>query len=622
MNTVTNTAQFCMSSPVHTVLSTQSLSTAQALLLRYGHTALCVVDGSGGLVGVVTRRDVEVALRHGLALMPVHTCMGAPVKAITPTASLSEMRSQMVTYDLGRLPVVSEGDLVGIVTRSDLLRQMGATAGQEQYSSGCDLAEPPSLDVLYAQLKSRIAAIWPALMLIADTAKAQGWTVYLVGGAVRDLLLNCLGRSYPLTDIDLVVDGAETGAGATLAEIIESTYPQVTAQVYGEFQTATLTWPTDAEGTATGEFSAIASTTSGSPQTAFSIDIVTARTEYYAYPAANPKVEVSTIHQDLYRRDFTINAIALRLEAETTEGTDASTGRLLDFFGGWEDLQRGRMRVIHPNSFIEDPTRIFRAVRFAVRLGFEIEARTEELISYAVQSGIYAKLQASERKIPALQSRLAAELKYVLSSDQWVQSLTELNRLGALVCVHRDMTISPATWRQLQRMARWQPKFAADQPLWLLLLSLLIAQLPATECDPCAERPRDRVTATLNLGLPTQQRLKNLHQWEATLLEQLPQAQRPSQVFDCLRSYGQFELLLIAARHPYTLGPHIWHHIVHLSRMLPLINGATLKRLGYQPGPQFRKILTAVRQRTLDGDLHTAQSAEDYVIKTYPRSAD
>ncbi|MEM9149558.1 MAG: CBS domain-containing protein [Cyanobacteria bacterium P01_F01_bin.3] len=594
-------AKSCMSSPVRTVAPTTLISDAQKYLLRYGHTALCVVDASNALVGMLSRRDVEVAIRHGLGHVPVHICMGVPVKTAEPETPLAEIQSLMLTYDIGRIPIILDGSLVGIVTRSDVLRQLSGVRGESHSLSNIvssDRRAVPAVDVLYAQLKARIKTVWPALMLIADAANEKGWTVYLVGGAVRDLLLNCLGQSHALTDIDLVVDGAQAGAGSALAEIIESSYPQVTAQVYGEFQSATLRWVTD--------------------DATFSIDIVTARTEFYAYPAANPEVDVATIHQDLYRRDFTVNAMALRLVPESTiESGDKAVsqmGRLLDFFGGWIDLERGHIRVIHPNSFIEDPTRIFRAVRFAVRLGFVIEERSEQLIRYAVSSGIYAQLQAGDCKIPALQSRLTTELESVLSSEQWSIMLAELDRLGALACIHRDVVISTVLWRQLRRMARWQPKFAPEQPRWLLLLSLLIVQLPPNECI--------RVATTLNLSSHSQQRFKHFHSIESDLLAQLPLAQRPSQVFNCLKSHGQFELLLIAARHPYTLGPHIWHYIAQLSRMSPLINGATLKRLGYQPSSQFREILAAVHQQTLDGELHTAQSAEDYVTKTYPRSED
>ncbi|MEO1791932.1 MAG: CBS domain-containing protein [Cyanobacteria bacterium J06629_19] len=602
-------AQSCMSSPAHTVPLSATVNAAGDQLRRYGHTALCVVDATGTLAGIISRRDVEVAIRHGLGHMPTATCMGAPVKSIDPQMPLATVQSLMATYDIGRLPVLSQGALVGIITRSDLLRHLSTADSQQLLSPissispraqhGEQTSQPlPSVAELYEHLQTRIAPIWPALMLLADVAEEKGWRLYLVGGAVRDLLLNALGESYPLTDIDLVVDGAQSGTGGLLAEAIQARYPQVAARVYGEFQTATLTWPIDAA-------------------TDFSIDIATARTEYYPYPAANPEVEVSTLHQDLYRRDFTINALALRLSrdlvGESAENSH-TTGQLLDFFGGWIDLQQCCVRVIHPNSFIEDPTRIFRGVRFALRLGFSLSPRTEQLIRYAVDSDAYERMRNSPQKVPALQSRLTTELQYLLSLDDWAQALAEIERVGGLATVHPSLTISPVLWQQLQRIVQWQPRFASSSPRWLLLLSILIAALPSPECH--------RVAITLNLEADSQYRLKYLHQWEATLLTQLSQEPPPSRIFECLQPYGEFELLLIAARNPYTLAPHIWHYIVHLSRMLPLINGGTLKRLGYRPGPQFREMLTAVHRHTLDGDIDTAQAAEDYIIETYPLEFD
>ncbi|MGC1217070.1 MAG: CBS domain-containing protein [Phormidesmis sp.] len=582
-------AQSCMSSPVRTVTHTATLSAAQQILLRYGHTGLCVIDSAEQLVGMLSRRDVDVAIRHGLEDAAVFTCMSAPVKTISPDTSLLEMRSLMATYDIGRLPVTVAGSLIGIVTRSDLLRQAQRPQQRRQPSATPSV---PACDRLYQQLVKRSGAIWPALQQIAEAAEKNGWALYLVGGAVRDLLLSERGQVYPLTDIDLVVDGAIPGAGVALAKTIQSSDPQVDLQVYGEFQTAALTWQIGFE-----------SNKEEDTLLPFAIDIATARTEFYPYPAANPEVESSTIHQDLYRRDFTINAMALRLSGE-------HAGELLDFFGGQSDLQQRQIRVIHPNSFIEDPTRIFRAVRFAVRLDFELEAHTQKLVRYAVHSGLYAHIQIDQKKVPALQSRLKTELEYLLASDRWEQALSQLDNLDALACLHPSMKMTPMRWQQMRRLARWQAKFAPDHPRWLLLLMLLLAQL-----EPIVG---DRVAARLNLDSQNQSQLQQVHQWEPRLVSQLPKAQKPSQIYDCLHRCGLVELLLIASLHPYTLGPQIWHYIVQLSRMPTLINGDTLKRLGYRPSPQFREILAAVHRLSLDGKLDTSAAAQTYVLFHYP----
>jgi tRNA nucleotidyltransferase (CCA-adding enzyme) len=413
-----------------------------------------------------------------------------------------------------------------------------------------------------------------------------------------------------------VVDGAGAGAGMALAEAVQARYPQVSVQVHGQFQTAALVWHS-AETLASG-FRADQSSDrpSDQPSEPLLIDIATARTEFYPYPAANPEVEASTIRQDLYRRDFTINAMAIRLNRRREdEPGGAQPGQLLDYFGGWIDLQQGCVRVLHANSLIEDPTRIFRAVRFAVRLGFTIEPQTEQFIRYAINSGIYAQTQASKDKTPALQTRLKAELKYLLSDDQWAASLLQISRLGALACLHSTLEMTPALWRQLRRMGRWLNKFDVKylgnaQPRWLMLLGLMIAQL---------EPPlRDRVATHLDLGSQSQRLLKNLHIWEEDLLKQLPKAKRASQRYRLLQAYECSELLMMGDRHPYTLGPPIWHYIVQLSHQSPLITGATLKRLGYKPGPQFRDILNAVNMLALDGEIITAQEAEAYVLDHYP----
>ncbi|MEL7331207.1 MAG: CBS domain-containing protein [Cyanobacteria bacterium J06560_2] len=594
--------QSSMSAPVRTLLVSAKLTDAQEILHQSGHTVLCVINGENKLVGMLSRWDVDVALRHGLADSHVRTCMVWPVRAISPQNTLFEAHALMKTYGIGRLPVVSSsGDLAGIITRSDLLRRMPvpmqSSVSQLPIEPLVDSAAVPDAAALYQQLAQRSGPIWPLLTSIAEVAEEKGWAIYAVGGAVRDLLLSHMGYPYPLTDIDLVVDGveAEAGAGVLLAQSIQDKYPQVALKVFGEFQTAELTWPVSAQN-ADGK---------STPKTlsALSIDIATARTEFYPYSAANPVVASSTIHQDLYRRDFTINAMALRLNGD-------GRGQLLDFFGGWLALQQRHVRVIHPNSFIEDPTRIFRAVRFAVRLGFALDDYTEQLVYCAVGSGIYSRLQATGQKVPALQSRLLAELQKNLISPLWQQALMRLNQLGAFACLHPEMSIAPDLWQQLGRMVRWQPKFLPDYPCWRLLLVLLIAQLPSEQ--------RKGVAIALNLDAQSQHQLANLHQWESALLVQLPTADRPSQIYECLHSRSLTEQLLIVARHPYTLGPQIWHYIVHLSRMPPLINGGTLKRLGYPPGPAYREILAAVHQLTLDGELNTSEAAVAYVLANYP----
>ncbi|MBE9068443.1 CBS domain-containing protein [Leptolyngbya cf. ectocarpi LEGE 11479] len=595
------TAQEIMSSPVRTIRPATTIADAQRILLRYGHSGLCVANEAGKLQGIISRRDIDLALHHGFGHAPVKGYMTLTLKTIAPCTPLNEIQALMVTYDVGRLPVVDHDELVGIVTRTDVLRQMYPTQSRDN-----DAAVPLKTDV-YGRLQTSLQAyptalesgeLWTLLTQIAVAAQQRGWHLYVVGGAVRDLLLAPDGTAISLKDIDLVVDSFRSpvveGAGVVLAQQLQKQYPNAQIQVHGEFQTAALIWRTRAG------------------HAPLMIDIATARTEFYPYPAANPEVEPSSIRQDLYRRDFTINAMAIRL-------TSPQPGLLLDFFGGYLDIQQRQVRVLHANSFIEDPTRIFRAVRFAVRLGFVIAPQTETFIRYAVDSGIYADLQTqqTQRRLPALQTRLKTELSYIFQTDSWAQSLGLLDKLGALSCLHPSLSIDADLWRQLHRVGRWQQRFMEEVgedigvAPWLLRLEVLLARVEV----------RSQIATNLQLPLGSIQRLQQLAPIEAHLSDTLQQTAqpRPSFIYQTLILYDLPLLLLISVRHPQTIGTYIWQYITQLIHVHLPIDGHHLKRLGYEPGPLYRQILTALTHAILDGDITTAAaSAEAYLNRHYP----
>jgi tRNA nucleotidyltransferase (CCA-adding enzyme) len=351
----------------------------------------------------------------------------------------------------------------------------------------------------------------------AKLAMARGWQLYLVGGAVRDLILDHLNAGnnavdladyLQLTDLDFVVDGfdrvADEAAGVELAKELNEIYPKARLEIHGKFQTAALQWEKD------DIFDSLW------------VDIATARTEFYPYPAANPEVEASSIQQDLYRRDFTINALALCLSG-------SQAGKVLDFFSGMEDLINRNICVLHANSFIEDPTRIYRATRFATRLNFQIESRTRDYIKYAIDSNIYDRIMNSNRKVPALQTRLKAELKYMLEKDYWFAALCQLNQLNALTCLSPELTLNRRTivrlrysnfilqeWQEMQD--RLPPSRRNEKiPLsWQFRLEILLNSLSPSE--------RDRVAKNLQLPEETSERMKNLESFlkEFNSLEPIP----------------------------------------------------------------------------------------------------
>ena len=588
------TARDLMSSPVRTIRPDTTIEQAQRILFRYGHSGLSVVEATGELVGVISRRDLDLALHHGFSHAPVKGYMTRNLKTITPETTLPEIESLMVTYDVGRLPVLDDRELIGIVTRTDVLRQLHQN---REESEANDHQTPALTSCLLPTLKNRLAEpIWQLLSEIANEAQDRGWNLYLVGGGVRDLLLTEDGEPLLLQDIDLVVDGfhraADDQAGVTLANTIQQQYPQSRLSVHGEFQTAALLWHKDPI------FGNLW------------LDIATARTEFYPYPAANPEVEASSIRQDLYRRDFTINALAVRLTSPR-KGEFSRKGDLLDFFGGLIDLRSRKIKVLHANSFIEDPTRIYRAVRFAVRLQFTIEPQTEEYIRYAIDSGVYQRLRLGDQGAPALTTRLRAELKYILQADYWKPALKLLADLGALRCLDQDLQLTPQLWWQIRCVSRWLRYLDPENQLqhWLIRLEVLICSLPA--------KTREIVAINLQLPKDSIQRVKQLDRVEIEVIKKLPYCHLPSEIYQLLRPYKYVGLILLGVRSSQEIRSVIWQYLTKLSQVQPILNGNDLKELGYKPSPLYKQMLDDLLAVTLDGKISNPTEAKAFIKEKY-----
>lgn len=585
------TATDLMSSPVRTIRPYTTIEEAQRILLRYGHSGLFVVNREGELRGVISRRDIDLALHHGFSHAPVKGYMTKNVQVIHPETSLNDIEGLMVNNDIGRLPVIGDNELLGIVTRTDVLRYLHQT--RQNINNSIKEENSPLLSCLSPSLAKHLhPPIWKLLQQAATYAQSQGWHLYLVGGGVRDLLLMEKSETLCLQDIDLVVDGfhrnAITEAGVKLAEALQSFYPQVRLSIHGEFQTAALLWHKDEN------------------LDSLWLDIATARTEFYPYPAANPEVESSSIRQDLYRRDFTINALAIRL-------TNPHGGELLDFFGGLQDLRSHYIRVLHSNSFIEDPTRIFRAVRFAVRLNFTIESQTREYINYAISCGVYERVSLEKISIPALTTRLKAELTYILEAKYWKPALKLLDEVGALTCLHSRCQLTSELWWQIRCLDRWLKYYNLDQqnqkiPSWLLRLEIILASF------------EEGVKVAENLQLPKDsiERLKYLSRNNEKIKNTLPFYQNISEKVEFLATYQPVTLLLIAVKNNKQIRNTIWNYLMHWVKIKSPLNGKDLLDLGYKPGRQYKEMLTKVQALFLDGKIKNEKEAKDFIRKNYP----
>jgi tRNA nucleotidyltransferase (CCA-adding enzyme) len=340
-------------SPRPLVLSPDtSVERAAQLMQRYGYEGFPVVE-DGKVRGLLTRRAVDRALSHRLNLS-ASSLMESGEVTVYPHDPVEQLRRVMTDSGWGQVPVVDpeNGMVIGIVTRTDLLKTMTDAApiqGRQNLAPRLETALSPT----------RLAL----LKMVAAKGHEEHAAVYIVGGFVRDLLL-----SRPSPDFDVVVEGDAIHLGNTLSKCFGGRLI-----AHNRFGTAKWTINEIRD-------PLVEALSDGKPLAANdlpdSLDLISARTEFYDYPTALPTVERSSIKLDLHRRDFTINTMALRLDGR-------HYGELYDYWGGLRDLRGGMVRVLHSLSFVDDPTRMMRAVRFEQRFSFQIEERTRQLMGEA-----------------------------------------------------------------------------------------------------------------------------------------------------------------------------------------------------------------------------------------------
>ncbi len=551
--------QSLMSVGVETIRADDRVKTAHERMIRTGHEGYPVVDAQGRLVGLVTRRGVDRAMNHGLGRLPVSQIMDAGAVTVSPSDSIEVLQQRMMRSGWGQIPVVDEhGQLLGIVTRTDLIKRWGQTEDETRR------------DAIMARLRRALAPeTWRLLEVVAQQAQAQRVGLYLVGGFVRDLLLD-----IPNHDIDLVTEGEAL-------ELVRGLQAAYGGDVRSHAQFGTAKWLLNAEvATNLG----LDPEANGLPR---AIDFVSSRREFYEEPTALPTVQRSSIKLDLYRRDFTINTLAIRL-------APAPPGELLDFYGGEQDLQAGIIRVLHSLSFVDDPTRMLRAVRLEQRLGFTIEPRTEELIRSAL--GLLDRVSGD---------RIRHEFALILAEQEPLRALARLERLGILAQIHPDLRIDD--W---VRAAFYAIRYARENPPWpslvkfdnwmLSTFALLTSRLPEAELEQLGRR------------LQFSRVYLNHLQDARTTIAKLPLLDGPlpaSEVVRILEPVGEVGWLVGWAAAP---SAQVRANIERFARqwrfVKPTIRGSEIERLtGLKPGPIYGELLGELRRAWLDGTIATPE---------------
>lgn len=557
------TAKDIMTTPVKTVTPDATIQQVEEIMARYGHSGLVVVDETG-IKGVFSRRDLDKVKKNELADLPVKGYMTRKVITIAPMTPISEVQRLMVTHDIGRLPVVDEGgQLLGLVTRTDLLKVLYGeriSVRQDHYYGGSLVKVNPQQYNLQHRLSQSEPVLYELFCQIRSLSQELGMRAYLVGGFVRDLFLQRVSE-----DLDLVVEGDGIQFARALHEVLGGKL-----DFHPEFGTANLV-------------------TNG-----FVIDIVTARIEYYEYPAALPHVEPGLLKQDLYRRDFTINTLAISL-------TRDNFGWLIDFFGGKNDLEQGVIRGLHSFTFIDDPTRILRGLKFAVRFGFTIEEDTDRLIHQAVAHKVFGDVKGP---------RLWEELKTLLLEGKDVQTFQYLEDYGILAQIANGLKLNEIQWAQLERVEQVVRLLKDGCPKverWMLLLMVILADL--------LPEVADQLLTHWNLGVECRSRIQFTREPVEVLKERLSRTHlRNSELYSLLAPLHCEELMYLLLRSDSQL---ILDRVLDFNQRLRgievEITGKDMIELGFSPGPSFKEAITKVKEAKLNGIVKNRLEEIEYV---------
>ena len=536
------------------VLSPETpVAEAAKLMQRFGYEGYPIVE-KGKVVGLLNRRTVDRAISHNLNLKAA-SLMDAGEVTISPTDSLPSLQKRMTNSGWGQIPVVDAGEVIGIVTRTDLLKTLTPDlprASENNLATRLESAlTPERLDLIHK---------------IAEVAAEQHVALYLVGGFVRDLILN-----RPSLDFDIVVEGDAIALAHALAE-------KYGGRVTDHSRFGTAKWFLK------GSKLQVESLKVANENLPIFLDFITARKEFYARPSALPTVSRGSIKLDLHRRDFTINTLALRLDGR-------HYGELHDHWGGLADLERGLVRVLHSLSFIDDPTRMLRAIRFEQRFGFELGVRTRQLMDEA--HSLLTKLTGQ---------RIRHELDLILDEPRAVEMFSRLAALDLLPAIspvlvpdpelaaRLDVALNfppPSLLGEIPTIAHLNKRRALGYLAWLLPLSVKDLRVLCKRLHFHAAL-EDALFAARSLcdDLPTLLDAKP-SQWTRRLEGIPPLALYAASLCDI----------------DDDLRENIQEYLAKWRNIHPTISGDDLQARGLRPSPRYKEILSQLRAAWIDGEV-------------------
>jgi tRNA nucleotidyltransferase (CCA-adding enzyme) len=562
-------ARHLMSSPAISVDLEVSCEEANHLLTRYNINALLVTaktDGREELRGYITRQVIEKALFHKLGGVAVREYMTTEVASVDPEGDLQEIQKKIIESKQRILPVMEAGRIAGVITRTDLFNILvgqGRPEAAETTEPLRDAFPPRTRNVtkfMQERLSPRLMGI---LREIGEAASSLNYGAYVVGGCVRDLFLYRGDE-----DMDIVIEGDGIAFAKRFARISGARIHS-----HEKFGTAVIIYPDGLK-----------------------IDVASARMEYYKFPAALPVVEMSSIKLDLYRRDFTINTLTIQVNPDRF-------GILIDFFNAQKDIKEKSIRVLHNLSFVEDPTRVFRAIRFEQRFGFAIGRLTAGLIQNAVNMDFFRELSGR---------RVFNELQLILQEENPAAAVSRLNDFGLLKVIHPALVCDKsmlALLNAVRQVLSWYDLLFLDESYmkWAVYFLALIHRCEKKQVQAICQRFElaPRLTRLFVDGRArTQDCLYDLGR-------NLPAAN--STVYHRLAGLRtELILFMMAAADQDKVKKAISLYFTNLRRTAISLKGDDLLQMGVAPGPIYREVFQAVLDAKLNGQVKTREEEIEF----------
>ena len=546
-------AETLMSRPAIVIADDRPVAEAQELMERFGLKALPVVSAENGhCVGLLEHDIADKAVKHGLAAARTSDYMMQGAQSISPKTELYEIMEIILGQRQRQTPVVENGQVVGVVTRTDLINTLIREPARMPESLG---AERKSERSVSGHLRDRLPdKLFATIRQAGELAQQMGYQAYAVGGFVRDLLM-----ARPNLDLDLVVEGDGVLFSEALARKLGGR-----VKSHSKFKTAVVILDGHTR-----------------------VDVATARLEYYEYPAALPTVELSSIKMDLYRRDFTINALAVHLNPD-------NFGKLVDFFGSQRDIKEKIIRVLHSLSFVEDPTRILRAIRFEQRFAFRIGPQTERLMRGAITNQFVHRLSGW---------RVFHEIRNILEDESPLACVKRMDELGLLAAIHPLLALDARKAEVLaeaERVVSWYRLLYIEPApeVWRIYFLGLCAGMEDPEVDSVVKRlgfSQHHEEALLALRHSIRNTAQSIYEWEY-------RKGLYSELYFLLKELPLEGILYLMARNPKeTVQRSLSHFLTNLRAQRIEISGEDLKNLGIAPGPRYGEILRTVTAALLDG---------------------